>query len=170
MSETMINFIGVVVVIIAAWYFQIYRPRKQLKSPGEIKILPVLNSRDREISKAINKLFPEPCVVKNNVSLSSLLYLTNLTKNQVARKKLESYKVDWLIIDGSSMPVLAITYPASSDELMLDWLAQAGIGCMVIESSATTSQLEAELELARMEVIKDNTPDVAPEKLLTTIS
>lgn len=170
MSESMINFIGVVAVIIAAWYFQIYKPRKQLKSPGEIKILPVLNAHDREVSKAIHKIFPETCIVKNNVSLASLLYLTNLTKNQVARKKLESFKVDWLIIDDNSMPVLAVTYPSNSDELMLDWLAQAGIGCLVLEPSTTSAQLEGDLKLARAEVIKDNTPFETPEKLLTTTS
>ncbi|WP_369702119.1 hypothetical protein [Citrobacter freundii] len=151
MSESTINFIGVLAVIALAWYFQIYRPRQQLQSPGEIKILPVLGSKDRELVKAINAVFPAPYIAKNNVYLSELLYPVNLQKNPLARKKLQGYKIDWLILNEDSMPFIALTYPSNSDELMLDWLAQAGIGCLVIDSAQTQEQLEETLLKARDE-------------------
>ncbi|HDS3501249.1 TPA: DUF2726 domain-containing protein [Enterobacter cloacae] len=152
MSDDMINIIGIGLLAALFWYIQIYRPKKKLRSPGELQLKSAMTSDEREMYAAVNTLFSAPYIIKNNVTLDDLVFSPSLNKKPFFHKAMREQKIAWLILNDNYTPVLAVDIITGDDEIKLNCLASAGIPCCIMESGTPAPKIAAELTKAAAEL------------------
>ena len=145
MSDDMINIIGIGVLALLFWYIQIYRPKQKLKTPGELQLKPALSNDTRTMYRAIHSVFDKSYIISNNICLDDLIYSPTLNAKPYFHKALREQKIAWLILNESGIPVLAVDYETTGDELKLNFLANAGIPLCVFATGTDMEQLVKEL-------------------------
>lgn len=152
MNDDMINIIGIGCLAALFWYIQIHRPKKKLKSPGELQLKSVMTSDEREMYSAVKTLFAPPYIIKNNVTLDDLVFSPSLNKKPFFHKAMREQKIGWLILNDKYTPVLAVDMATGDDEIKLNCLASAGIPCCIMDSGTPATQIADELTLAAAEL------------------
>ncbi|EGG9901339.1 hypothetical protein ID026_004033 [Salmonella enterica] len=148
MTDQQINYIGFAVLAALFWYVQIYRPRKKMRDPGELILKPVMNRDDRDMYESIRKIFPAPYILKSNVSLDDLLYSPAMEKKPHFHKALRQQQVAWLVLDSNHLPQLAVDYSAPGDDMKLNYLSRAGVGCCIFTPGTAVANMEESLQEA----------------------
>ena len=148
MTDQQINYIGFAVLAALFWYVQIYRPRKKMRDPGELILKSVMNKDDQEMYEAIRKVFPAPYILKSNVSLDDLVYSPAMEKKAHFHKALRQQHVAWLVLDAGHLPQLAVDYSAPGDDMKLNYLSRAGVGCCIFTPGTTVAKMEESLQEA----------------------
>lgn len=148
MTDEQINYIGFAVMAVLFWYVQIYRPRKKMRNPGELRLKRIMTSDDHDMYEAIREVFPSPFILKSNISLDDLLYSPELDKKQHFRKIMRQQHIAWLVLDEQLNPVLAVDYSENDDDMKFNYLSQGGIGCCVFKPGSTVAQIKENLHQA----------------------
>ncbi len=146
MSNDVINAVGICVLAAFVWYVHIYLPRKKRTAPGELKVKSVMDNKECGLYQAINNTFGRDYIIKNNVCLDDVIYSPSLDKKQHFRKYLRGQSVMYLIIDYQLSPVLAVTFTEPDDDVKLQYLANAGIGCCIFDRGTSAELIEKELK------------------------
>lgn len=152
MNDDMINIIGIGLLAVLFWYIQIHRPKKKLKSPGELELKSVMTSDEREMDQTLKALFGSSCIIKNNITLDDLVFSPSLNKKTFFHKAMREQKIGWLILNENYTPVLAVDFATADDEIKLNCLASAGIPCCIIDSGTPATQINDELTQAATEL------------------
>lgn len=148
MTDQQINYIGFAVLAALFWYVQIYRPRKKMRDPDMLILKPVMTRDDRDMYDAIRKVFPAPYILKSNVSLDDLVYSPAMEKKAYFHKALRQQHIAWLVLDDNHLPQLAVDYSTPGDDMKLNYLSLAGVGCCIFTPETTVAKMEESLQEA----------------------
>lgn len=167
MSDEQINIVGFIILAVLFWYIQIYRPRKKLLTPGELLLKPIMSSDDKKMYDAIQDVFPHPYIATGNVSLDELIFSPEMNKKGHFHKAMRQQKISWLIVDADLTPLLAIDYSTNDDDMKLNYLSHAGIGCCVFATSTTKEDMINTLSEAASTIkgIQDSTTPITDSPL-----
>lgn len=161
MSDEMINYIGVGLLLVAYWYINIIRPKKLLKVPGQLQLKALMTPADKKLFKAVSYSAEGRLSVLNNVPLSALIYSSKLGAKSYFKNFVAKQFISHLIVDEDMNPVLAVEYSSASEETKLNYLGAAGIGCCVFQVEATHDEIVSQLKAALDEIL--NQSHAAPE-------
>lgn len=160
MTENMINYIGIAILSVAFWFFNIHRPKIKLKNPGNLQIKPVMKGSDKMLQNVLRNVFHDHYIL-NNVSLDDLIFCQEMNKKQHFHKALKEMKVSYLVLNENMTPILAVDFSDSSEELKFNYLTKAGIPCCIFENTTIEEQFKTELSNARSELLNSHTEATA---------
>ncbi|ADF65043.1 MULTISPECIES: DUF2726 domain-containing protein [Enterobacteriaceae] len=148
MTDEQINYVGFAILAALFWYVQIYRPRKKMRNPGELSVKAVMNPEEQQMYNAINFVFPSPYILKSNVSLDDLLFSPDMDKKAHFHKSMRQHQVAWLVLDEKRTPLLAVDFLAAGEDLKMNYLSQAGVGCCIFTPGTSAEQMIQHLQEA----------------------
>lgn len=154
MTDNQINYIGFAVLAVLFWYIQIYRPRKKILLPGELRVKSVMDSGAFDMYEAIKSVFPRSFIIVSNVGLDDLLHSPDLDKKPHFHKEMQMHVLSWLVLDEKKTPFLAVDYSEKGEDMKLRYLTQAGIGYCMFTPGSSITQMQAELQEA-LTVLQD---------------
>lgn len=161
MTDEMINYIGIAILAVAFWYINIYRPKKIMKDPGELQVMPLLSSVEKKLFRAVKESTGNGLQVLDCVSLGTIVYSEKLGEKKYFKDAIKKLIVSHLIVDADFKPVLAVVYSSPDEETKLNYLAKAGIGCCVFQRDADYEAIVQQIRAALEEILNGSSP--APE-------
>ena len=161
MTDEMINYVGIALMAVLFWYINIYRPKKIMKDPGELQIMPLLSGAEKKLFRAVKESTGDNLQVLDCVSLGTIIYSKKLGEKKYFKDAIKKLIVSHLIVDADFNPVLAVVYSSPDEETKLNYLAKAGIGCCVFQRDADKDAIVQQIKAALKEILHDSNP--APE-------
>lgn len=157
MTQTQINIIGLIILSVLFYYFQVYRPNKMRSNPQDLEVRK-MPQQQMKLADIVSRNFSEKYFVLTQVHFDDLFHSPRLSKNGAFNKYLSTMKSDIVLIDKRShLPVITIQITSSEDTKKEAYINGAGLGCLYF------SRVDDEKEVIRN--IKDALESIEDIKL-----
>ncbi|MBB6117821.1 C4-dicarboxylate transporter [Rahnella inusitata] len=164
MTQTQINIIGLIILAVLFYYFQVYRPNKMRSNPQDLEVRK-MPQQQMKLTDIVSRNFSDKYFVLSQVHFDELFYSPRMSKTSTFNKYLSTMKSDIVLIDKRShLPVITIQITSSEDKKKEAYINGAGLGCLYFSRVDDEKEVVSNLQdaLKSIEDVKLQSSQLSP--------